>query len=185
MERIRRYLHERIPCNVDKIKLLFHVTRHAPCIACQFLPNILFKSCPTPPPHLLNLRVRIPCKGKSIGPSTPEGVCVYALNPYSFSCWILKLRCRVFQGAADMLHRGVSPCIPRPVRRQKRLRRPPVLMNVKELSTQGSDRAKVFLAIRLLIDADALLAILLVIQLQRCTIRRSNQVCRCIRREAP
>jgi hypothetical protein len=40
-----------------------------------------------------------------------------------------------------------------------------VFTNVKEPSTQGSDRAKVFLAIRLLIDADALPAILLVIQL--------------------
>jgi hypothetical protein len=138
-----------------------------------------------PPPHLLNLRVQIPCKGESIGPSTPEGVCVYVLNRYSYSCWILKLRCRVFQGTADVLRRDVSLCIPRPVRRQKCLRRPPVFMNVKEPSTQGSDRAKVFLAICLLIDADTLPAILLVIQLQRCAIRRSNQVCRCIPREAP
>jgi hypothetical protein len=116
-----------------------------------------------PLPHLLNLCVGIPCEGESIGPSTPEGVCVYALDWYSFIFWILKLRCRVLQGAADMLRCDISPCIPRPVRRQKRLCRPPVLTNVKEPSTQGSDRAKVYLAICLLIDADALPAILLVI----------------------
>jgi hypothetical protein len=45
-------LSERVARYVDKVEFLFHISRHVVCVTRQFLPDILFKSCPAPSAHL-------------------------------------------------------------------------------------------------------------------------------------
>ena len=106
---------EGILCNVDEIEVAFHVSGHVARVACQFLPDVLLECCPTPPAHLLDLRVRVPGERQRVHAPTAERMHVDPCDWDPLGCRVLQFRCRQFECPADILSCDVRLCSCRPV----------------------------------------------------------------------
>ena len=70
--------------DVDEVKCPFHTAGHSFRKTSQFLADVFFERGSAPSTHLLDLSVGVPGQRESVGPATPERVCVDAINWDSF-----------------------------------------------------------------------------------------------------
>ncbi len=74
-----------LPAMLTKSNVCFILPAgHALRETSQFLADVFFERGPAPPTHFLDLSVGVPGQREGIGPATPEGVCVDAINWNSF-----------------------------------------------------------------------------------------------------
>ena len=85
---------ERIACDIDEIKLFFHARWHPFQEAVKLLVYVYLECSPLPMAHLLDLGVRVSCRGEGIGigigAPTVQRECVDLINQNAF-CHIIRL----------------------------------------------------------------------------------------------